>query len=502
MSKEFKPSAYQQAFFDWIVDGSGSAIVNAVAGSGKTTSLIEGLRRMDGRKAVVAFNKTIADELKIKTRDIPNTFAMTVHSLGLSTITKSLGRPEIDADKMYGIIDAWAERRFTDPSERKEWLNTYKRAMHDLASKGRSYCIGVTCELDDRAAWWNLIDHYDLEDDLPPNWYELVQWCIKKSMANTQIVDFDDMIYMPLYLNLEGWKYDWVLIDEAQDTNPARRLLAERAMKRNARLVAVGDPHQAIYGFTGASHDALDRIKERFNCVELPLSVCYRCGKNIVAEAKTLVPHIEAFENKPDGVVEYMHRDLLHEAVQPGDAILCRLNAPLVQATFELIRAGKPARMLGRDVGNQLAKLATKWKINKLDDYKVKLTSWGQQQVAKLLAEERGAAAAAVADQVATMQVFLDHCDEEGIDTTKGLSRYIVNFFDDKTGDRVITLSSVHKAKGAEWDTVFLLERTKLMPFQYATKDWEIEQEMNLIYVAVTRAMQRLVYVDTPEKED
>lgn len=500
MTNTFKPSVYQQAFFDWIETGKGSAIVNAVAGSGKTTSLVEGLRRMKGRKAVVAFNKTIADELKVRTADIPDTFAMTVHSLGLATISKAMRKPRIDGNKMYTIIDGWAERRFPDPQERREWSNAYGKAMHDLASKGRAYCIGVTCALDDHEAWMNLIEHYDLLEDLPENWFDLIQWMIKKSMAITDVVDFDDMIYMPLYLNLQGWVYDWVLIDEAQDTNPARRLLAERSLKRNGRLVAVGDPHQAIYGFTGASHDALDRIQERFNCVELPLSVCYRCAKSIVAEAQTLVPHIQAFETKPEGKVERMSPDMLAEAVQPGDAILCRLNAPLVQKTFELIRAGRPAKMLGRDVGEGLAKLAKKWKITNLDDYVLKLESWSRGQIAKLMAEERGAAATALEDQVATIRVFLDHCAEANITTTTGLAQYIREFFSDKHGDRVITLSSVHKAKGAEWENVFLLERNKLMPFKYATKDWEVEQEMNLIYVAITRAMSRLVYVDTPEE--
>ena len=456
---------------------------------------------MNGRKAVIAFNKTIADELKARTKDIPDTFAMTVHSLGLSAISRAIGHPEVDADKMRKILMSWAERRFPDPRDRRSWLQTNGNAMHDLASKGRAYCIGVTCELDDMAAWENLIMHFGMEEDLPSNWFELVQWMIKKSMAITEVIDFDDMIYMPLYLNLEGWKYDWVLIDEAQDTNPARRLLAERSMKRNARLVAVGDPHQAIYGFTGASHDALDRIRERFSCTTLPLSVCYRCAKNIVAEAQPLVPHIEAGDNAKDGTVEFMHREKLEEAVKPGDAILCRLNAPLVQATFELIRAGRPAKMLGRDVGAGLAKMATKWKINNLSDYRLKLQSWAKDQIAKLIEQERGAAATNLEDKVNTIYVFLDHCDEQGITTTKGLAEYIRNFFNEKVGDKCITLSSVHKAKGAEWDTVFLLERNKLMPFAYAEKDWEVEQENNLIYVAVTRAESRLVYVDTPEEE-
>jgi len=501
---EFKPSKYQQDFFDWIKTGTGSCILDAVAGSGKTTSLVQGLKYMPrgDDKLLLAFNKTIATELQEKTRGIAGVNAATVHSYGFAQYRKYAKRVTVDGDKMWKILDNYLERAIPEPMERRLWKSKNASHVLTLVAHAKSYCIGVICELDDEIAWTNLVDHFDMEEDLPSNWFTVCQWLLKKSIAVEDIINYDDMIYMPLYVNVACDQYDWVLLDEAQDTNSSRRLLAERALRKNGRLVAVGDPYQAIYGFTGASHDAIDQIQNRFKAVSLPLSVCYRCAELIVAEAQELVPHIQSFEGADKGKVKYCEYEQMLEKVKPGEAILCRNNAPLVKATYALIAAKRPAKMIGRDIGGGLAKLATKWKINQLDDYKAKLHSWSSDQIQKAIDEDRGAVASRIEDQRNTMDVFLEHCGEEDITTTKGLAQYIRNFFAEKETPNCIYLSSVHKAKGAEWETVWLLGRDAYMPAVYATLDWEKEQEDNLIYVAITRAMKRLIYVEAEKKND
>ena len=73
---------------------------------------------------------------------------------------------------------------------------------------------------------------------------------------------------------------------------------------------------------------------------------------------------------------------------------------------------------------------------------------------------------------------------------------FIRGLFEDTTGpQQVLTLSTVHKSKGREWSHVVLWGRNAFMPSKYARKDWQADQEKNLMYVAVTRAMCRLTEV-------
>ena len=69
-------------------------------------------------------------------------------------------------------------------------------------------------------------------------------------------------------------------------------------------------------------------MREQFNAVELPLSICYRCPKNVVLEAKKLVPHIEYADSAADGTVDRVKKDVFVSRVQDTDWVLCRTTAP------------------------------------------------------------------------------------------------------------------------------------------------------------------------------
>jgi len=92
----------------------------------------------------------------------------------------------------------------------------------------------------------------------------------------------------------------------------------------------------------------------------LPLSVCYRCPSSHLELARRIVPQIEDRPNAPEGVVEVLHPDRAIEQASPGDLILCRLTAPLINCCLKLIIQGHSARVRGRDLGSQLAALADK----------------------------------------------------------------------------------------------------------------------------------------------
>ena len=132
---------------------------------------------------------------------------------------------------------------------------------------------------------------------------------LNKSNQNLEIIDYDDMVYLPLQRDLRMLQNDWVLIDEAQDTNPTRRALAKNMLKPGGRLVAVGDPHQAIFGFTGADNDSLNIIEQEFQCARMPLTVTYRCPKAVVQHARNWVSHITAHDSAPEGELLRMDYD-------------------------------------------------------------------------------------------------------------------------------------------------------------------------------------------------
>ena len=106
-----------------------------------------------------------------------------------------------------------------------------------------------------------------------------------------------------------------------------------------------------------------------------------------------------------------------------------------------------------------------------------------------------------------TLLVLLARCKEQNKHNVFDLVALIKSMFsdsDDKFANKnLVTLSSVHKSKGLEWNRVFLLGREQFMPSKFAKKQWQKDQERNLIYVAVTRAMTELVEVcEIPEASD
>ncbi len=102
----FVPSHYQQDIFDWVETGRGNGVVNAVAGSGKTTTLVQAARRVDTDAVFLAFNKHIADELGRKLAGTRMT-ASTIHSVGFRAVNEACGqrrRVTVDDRKYAKLI--------------------------------------------------------------------------------------------------------------------------------------------------------------------------------------------------------------------------------------------------------------------------------------------------------------------------------------------------------------------------------------------------------------
>lgn len=498
LAKKFEPSPQQSTVFDWITNGTGSCVLEAVAGSGKTTTLIRALNLMTGTIYFGAYNKKIAVEIQNRAPKRDGLDIATMHSAGFQAWRKAAPRVQLDADKVRNIFRAAVTRNMQ--------YAPFHGVVLQLVSLAKQAGVGIDGfpSMNASKTWHDLIEHFDLETfdessdtDNSEIIVKLARKTLEASIAqNLELIDFDDMIYAPLYHNCSLPKYDWVLIDEAQDTNGTRRELALRMLKKGGRLMAVGDRHQAIYGFTGADSDALDLIGTAVQAKQLPLTITYRCPKAIVSYAQQWVQHIQAAETAPEGIVRSAPLESLHDEVKVGDAILCRFNAPLVKNVYKLIAKGIPAKIEGREIGTGLKTLVNRWKVKSIEALLTRLEKYEERETTKYRLKEQEVRAVAVEDKVNCLRIIIDRVLLSDADTkTPGLRvcAEVDAIFGDNGDAPVVLLSSIHKSKGREWKKVIWLQAK---PNGRARMEWAKVQENNLCYVAATRAMEELVLID------
>jgi len=177
----------------------------------------------------------------------------------------------------------------------------------------------------------------------------------------------------------------------------------------------------------------------------------------------------------------------------PSDAILCRVTAPLIAFAFALIERGVGVRVLGRDIGAGLVTTIRSCKATSLDELEQVLIRKRQTESAREYRRGNDQGAAAIEDKYDCLNIFLQH-ERRNRGTIASMAMRIENLFDEKRRG-LLTLSTIHKAKGLEWPTVFILDAKKLMPSKWATQEWQQKQERNLGYVARTRAKLHLKFI-------
>lgn len=498
--REYKPSPQQAAFHDWIEHGTGSTLLTAVAGSGKSTTIVRSLERIPESKNVLilAFNHDVAAEMREKIaelsketgRPFQRVSAKTFHSLGMGAVRKRLGGdPKVDGAKCRKIYEA----RVT-----KEVYDLYGAFVPRLVSLGKGYGIGCLVN-DTPEAWQEIVDTHDLSlDSEDADMGKAIDHASKLLRASTIAaqkgsLDFDDQLYLPVLWGLKLWKHDFVVIDEAQDTNPIRRALAKMALLPGGRLGAVGDRNQAIYMFTGASSDAMDIIAREFRATEMPLTVSYRCPKAAEELVRDIVPHFTAYPNAPLGSVLHMGPMDGVKRLSDSDVVLCRNTAPLVDLAFQLIAQGRGCAVLGKDIAAGLVNLIKQQRAQGIDALIEYLEVYRDAQVTKLMAKGEEQKADAITDRTACVLTVISNLARPER-TIPRLIAKIEGMFSD-SGKGVLTLCTAHKSKGREWDRVALLE-PELMPSKWARSDEAYQQELNLIYVARTRFKEEFIFLD------
>ena len=574
-SDGFITTERHEEIFQFAMHGNGHCLVSAFAGSGKTSTMLQlclHLKRHDPKKRILisAFNKAIIDEISAKVKKAAlKVKCLTTHAIGRQSIAPVLlkmGAGVVSVSKPGHPYTGIIRRKYEKEPERRDlaleilgylfngcaWLS-----IGDLMDTDRDDVKHILNHHGIRVPMTSEIPNQDASEK------DLVEYLLNLISARVQLlsdgkhidpkqphITFNEMISLPLVFDTKMDKYDVVIIDEAQDLNKTKQRLIEKFADDGARVIAVGDPHQAIYGFTGADHRSMDTMK---NILEIEkeffLPVSYRLPKKVCWLAQRDVPGIECLPSAEEGEVilnydeesDTVHGISVLESGQgryldralrgfDGEAlILCRYNAPLFKVASLFIRKDIGFTFRGK------SGFAIKYKnfmerIYEKDQPVCTEYIHGENGLLHLMREEEsseiaknekkklkdkdynsGEANLRIKDMVATCEAIISNALEDGHEKvtdvigqyrkTKRTGGTIDKFMGIKTQDpdrpgvSSIELSSIHQAKGTEANNV-IIWGWNMMPSVHAESEWELIQERNLRYVAVTRAKKKLLLVD------
>lgn len=478
-------SNFQQDIFNAVKNENGSLIIEAVAGSGKTTTIAEAYKLAKGSCIFLAFNKSIATELGKRGLN-----ARTFHSLTFGPVTTFKNNKQIDTDKMRKLI----RREFSGNTD-------YIYGAFICKMVGLAKQAGIGCLIEDTdEAWYEIVERHEIELDKEEadlsEGIDLARKALALSIKDNAL-DFDDLLYLAVKEGITLPKFDTIFVDEAQDTNAIQRAILRKIMKPSARIIAVGDPAQAIYGFRGADSESMNLIADEFACKRLPLSVSYRCAKAVVRHSQKWVAHIVAADNAPEGEVISMGFNWQPSIFAANDLVLCRTTKPLVEMAYRMLKLRLPVQILGKEIGKGLVALVNKMNAKGIDKLQEKLAAYETRETEKAIAKMQESKAEAIRDKVDAVMFLIEGLGENER-TIPALINVINNLFEDKYN--CVKLSTIHKAKGLEAEKVYWLNSSQC-PAKWAKQDWQKQQEINLCYVATTRAKITLVLIETPKEK-
>jgi DNA helicase-2/ATP-dependent DNA helicase PcrA len=496
-------SPQQEAIWKAMASTTHNLLIEARAGTGKTFTIVEGVKRLprsNDRILFCAFNKAIQEELSAR---LPRTVeCRTLHGLGLHILRQNFESVEYDNDKVMNLIKDLTTG--DGPYAHVSFPRFFQFTTSRLVSYAKSVGLVVPETHEDldiseteEAILDELCFHFSVEiPEARDEIFQLTLSVLRDSLVYLGTVNFDDMIYAPLALKLKCQRYDLVLVDEAQDLNASQ---LDLILACSDRLIVVGDRHQSIYGFRGADANSIPNIekilgKSKRGLKVMPLTVCRRCPKSVIALAKQIVGDIEPMDDAPEGAVTHLPSEDLLENLRPGDMVQCRTNAPLVSLCLRLWKQNRLAYIQGRKFGDEIHDLVKSLKCFRLADLPTHLYDYGDLQKNRLI-DRYGEDIAEmkyvqVKDKIDCILFLSADCR-----SMEDVYETIRRLFSDVNQSNAVRLTSIHRAKGLEANRVFIIHPEQI-PHRMAVAPWEQQQETNLAYVAITRAISQLFFVD------
>lgn len=510
---------YQLQVFDTAKDNRDrNILVKARAGSGKTTCILGLTACLKGKIQIVAFNKHIADKLKNESR-IPHSRVKvsTTHSLGLKLIGQELGdiRLKVNNDKYKNLLKSYLKKHNIDllnivkslypeildldPEKQKQALTDRKKELRkgliDLIDKLRINLLD--CNLAN-IVW--CIDRYKIFFPLVNLLINIVSKVLSYGDKLARLkgeIDYADMIWLPNKWQISiQYCPDTLIADECQDANPAVLGIYEAYFRAGAQIILIGDREQSIFGFAGSDYSVWDRYLKTFNPIILSLPICYRCPTSHINLTNKLIPDIKPFKGASLGNLSNCNLDTLIKTVKPKDLVICRFSLPLFEVCLACLAKGKKAYIRGRDIKSSIISLiktvSEPWE-NINSEFKRKLDNYYFQRYSELKESDQEKSAFILKDKYTIIVHFLKEVPLKG-NTVQDLINRISDLFEGNPEESII-FSTIHRAKGDEADTVWLLNSHELPFLKKCNFKSEIQQELNLVYVALTRAKENLFFV-------
>jgi len=341
-------------------------------------------------------------------------------------------------------------------------------------------------------------------------------------------LDFEDTLIATLgMLNSEKWVADRVheqfrffVIDEYQDVSPVQRALLDAWRGSHAEVCVVGDPNQTVFGFAGASDEHLLRFESEFpGAITVELDRNYRSTPEIVRLANSTVPNsplelVSMRESGPNpGVIDSATdedearaigdaiRTAIESGTDPADiAVLYRINVQSLVVEQILGEMRIPFRVRGGRFFDE--PVVTQALVLVRGRLQTDPAANARDTMALILREHLGWLSKPPANPVdrhawnimSALAQIAENLPETA--TVVDLAADLKHRTDNEMEPAVsaVTLTTIHNAKGLEWDTVFVIGMSEgLFPFSYSMGDGPIQEERRLAYVAFTRARRSLM---------
>jgi ATP-dependent DNA helicase UvrD/PcrA len=488
---DVKGSAQQVKIWESVQNAAYHIIVDALAGSGKTFTITYALKYISSGNRVIlcAFNTDIANELKSRVPD--GMEASTMNSFAFTQVKNAMPVRFVKT-KLYDILD----KMIAQKEKNTQFLT---QAVYQIVNLVKSNLLDINSDqvLDDLT-----VKHSIEMNDSRNEIYQIARNAFKETLKQKGIVDYMDQVYFVYAFNLPVAQYAVFIGDEIQDWNALQQYIMMRAIENGGRFIGVGDRNQAIYGFSGADTNSIDNLRAMLTKTKrpiesMPLTMTRRCPISHVRLAQQIVPELEAMPNAIEGIVESFNLDKAITQIKSGDMGICRRNAPLISIAYKLIREGKTVIVKGRNIGEGLISLINKLRPSDLSDLIDKAEAYRTKEADKLIAKGKKGenALESLNDKINTLMQFIDNNE-----SVNDVRRAIETMFNDMNRENAIILSSVHRSKGLESDTVFIFEYDRI-ELKLSNEEFQL-QERNLHYIALTRSKNALYLVASAKNMD
>ena len=544
----------QKNIFEFIKSGAGHGIIDAVAGDGKTTTIMECAKYVKDKTSVLfcAFNKSIQAEIsgRFNKKGLNMVTVKTIHALGLNMLNdyNTTGKKIIPEENKYRTIlnkDIELQNEMQEYVNELLLINGYETeetesrkqfAVRDILYKFKDRLLDINQKIRatltplDLESFKKLAEHFnyftgeEMQGKTFNREIEIYFECSKillyagNALAKESlIIDFTDMLYLPFIWNLRAAKtYSFLFIDECQDLSKSQLAVVLKYCSKEGRILAVGDPYQSIYGFAGADIASFTRIKDTINAKPLPLTVCFRCPPNIVNLASGIRHDISA-KKREQGIIEEITFNQITKKAKENDLIISRYREPVLSLVFEFINIKKQVQIHKDEVYDIIDELKILFKQEERSEIIsednggfeiIKETVTGRwnfiiEKESRKLANssEKRIFIQTKTDYLNNRMEFLHKRYMQWKDSCPSINDILhkIREYMSASGN-CIKLSTIHRAKGLEAQRVFILNFDELPHFKPSQKHWESLQEKNLKYVAITRAMKELYLVKSEKK--